>query len=443
MPETPAPRPSPADRLLRLFSDVRAGEAGTALLMLANVFLLLVAYYIIKTVREPLILATGGAELKSLASAGQALTLMAFIPAYSLLASRVDRVRLIVTLMLFFVVCIELFWLGGRAGVPLLGFVFFIWVGIFSLVTVAQFWAFANDIYSREAGDRLFPVIAIGSTSGSWVGARVAQALFEARIDPFSMLQITVVLLLLHLALYLVVDRRARRAASRPAEAAAAIAGRGGFALVFGSRYLTLIALLLVALNFVNTTGEYIVDRYLLDAARAAVSADPTLSAEAFIGAFKGSYFAWVNVLALTLQALVASRLVKYTGLAGVLLMLPLVALGSYALIGAGVGLALVRWAKTAENATDYSIMNTAKQLLWLSTTREEKYKAKQAVDTFFHRAGDVLSAVLVWLGTTVAALSVQGFAAVNLAATVLWLALGLLLLREHRALTASAAARA
>ncbi len=440
MPETPAPRPSPADRLLRLFSDVRAGEAGTALLMLANVFLLLVAYYIIKTVREPLILATGGAELKSLASAGQAVTLMAFIPAYSLLASRVDRVRLIVTLMLFFVACIELFWLGGRAGVPLLGFVFFIWVGIFSLVTVAQFWAFANDIYSREAGDRLFPVIAIGSTAGSWVGARVAQALFEARVDPFSMLQITVVLLLLHLALYLVVDRRARRAASRPAEASAAIAGRGGFTLVFSSRYLTLIALLLVVLNFVNTTGEYIVDRYLLDAARAAVSADPTLTAGAFIGAFKGSYFAWVNVLALTLQALVASRLVKYTGLAGVLLMLPLVALGSYALIGAGVGLALVRWAKTAENATDYSIMNTAKQLLWLSTTREEKYKAKQAVDTFFHRAGDVLSAVLVWVGTTVATLSVPGFAGVNLVATVLWLALGLLLLREHRALTASAA---
>ncbi len=434
----PAPRLSVADRLLRVFSDVRAGEAGTALLMLANVFLLLVAYYIIKTVREPLILATGGAELKSFAAAGQAVTLMVFIPLYSLLASRVDRVRLIVSLVAFFVVCIELFYAFGRAGVPMLGFAFFIWVGIFNLATVAQFWGFANDIYAKEAGDRLFPVIAIGATAGSWVGSRIAKALFDARIDPFSMLQLTVVLLLLHLALYLVVDRRTKRAADP--SAGAALIGRGGFSLVFNSRYLTLIALLLVLLNFVNTTGEYLLDRYLVVAAQQAVAADPTLTVESFIGSFKGSYFSWVNILALLLQALVASRLVKYAGLTGVLLMLPVVALGSYALIGAGVGLALVRWAKTAENATDYSIMNTAKQLLWLPTTREQKYKAKQAVDTFFVRTGDVLSAGLVWLGTQVLHLGVPAFAWINLAVTAVWLALGVMLLRQHRALTAAAA---
>ncbi len=58
-----------------------------------------------------------------------------------------------------------------------------------------------------------------------------------------------------------------------------------------------------------------------------------------------------------------------------------------------------MRWIKTAENATDYSIMNTARQLLWLPTTREEKYKAKQAIDTFFVRGGDVLSAAVVYAG--------------------------------------------
>ena len=47
---------SPLDRLLGVFSDVRAGEGGRALLMLANIFLILVCYYVIKTVREPLIL---------------------------------------------------------------------------------------------------------------------------------------------------------------------------------------------------------------------------------------------------------------------------------------------------------------------------------------------------------------------------------------------------
>ena len=80
-----------------------------------------------------------------------------------------------------------------------------------------------------------------------------------------------------------------------------------------------------------------------------------------------------MNVLALMLQAFVASRLVKYQGLRGVLLALPLIALGGYSIIAAGAGFALVRWIKTAENATDYSIMNTARQLLWLPTsTRRE-----------------------------------------------------------------------
>jgi ATP:ADP antiporter, AAA family len=57
----------------------------------------------------------------------------------------------------------------------------------------------------------------------------------------------------------------------------------------------------------------------------------------------------------------------------------------------------VVRWIKTAENATDYSIMNTARQLLWLPTSTDEKYKAKQAIDGFFVRSGDVLSAAIVW----------------------------------------------
>ena len=74
---------------------------------------------------------------------------------------------------------------------------------------------------------------------------------------------------------------------------------------------------------------------------------------------------------------------------------------------------------KTAENAADYSIMNTARQLLWLPTTREEKYKAKQAIDSFFVRGGDVLSAVVVYFGAVVLNLSVQQFAVANVVLTL------------------------
>src|SRR5207249_11178705 len=97
------------DRALSLCADVRAGEGTTAVLMLINIFVLLVCYSVIKTVREPLILLGGGAEVRSYTAAGQALLLMGFVPMYGWFASRVDRVRLLVGVTTFFVVCIELF----------------------------------------------------------------------------------------------------------------------------------------------------------------------------------------------------------------------------------------------------------------------------------------------------------------------------------------------
>ena len=118
------------DRALSIFTDVRAGEGATALLMLVNIFLLLVCYSIIKTVREPLILLGGGAEVRSYAAAGQALLLMGFVPLYSWFASRVDRAKLLVGATLFFILCIELFATAVSARLPYVGVAFFIWVEI-------------------------------------------------------------------------------------------------------------------------------------------------------------------------------------------------------------------------------------------------------------------------------------------------------------------------
>jgi len=158
------PTRSRIDRALSLFTEVRNGEGALALLMLLNVFLLLICYSVIKTVREPLILLGGGAELRSYAAAGQALVLIGFVPLYSWLASRVDRTKLLVGVTLFFVACIELFAVAVTQHVPYVGVAFFIWVGIFNISLVAQFWSFANDIYTKDTADRLFPVIVIGMT---------------------------------------------------------------------------------------------------------------------------------------------------------------------------------------------------------------------------------------------------------------------------------------
>ena len=431
------PRLGLLERLLRVFGEVRAGEAATVLLLLSNIFLILAGYYVCKTVREPLILASGGAEVKSYAAAGQALVLMLFVPLYGWFASKVNRSRLIYGVTLFFIINIELFWLGAKLGVPYLGVAFFIWVGIFNNAVIAQFWSYGNDLFSTETGERLFPVIAIGATLGSPFGSGLAERLFTMGVGAYTMLHITAVILLFSMGLYWLVERRLGSSRQQAGSTAKLKAREGGFKLLAGSPYLKLICVLLILLNLVNTTGQYVLDRFVLAEAVSRAALDPAFNREAFLGAFYGGYMFWVNILTVLLQALLVSRIVKYLGLAGALLALPIVALGSYSAVLAGATLVVLRLAKTVENATDYSIMNTARQMLWLPTSREEKYKAKQAADTFIVRVGDVLSAGLVYVGTTVLGFHSAGFATVNVIACVLWLGVGVMLLKQYRKLAA------
>ena len=438
MTDSKAPKSEiePKAGLLSLFGDVRPGETVTVLLMLLNIFLILAGYYICNTVREPLILSGGGAEVKSYASAGQAVVLMGFIPLYSWFSSRVDRVRLIFGVTLFFILNVELFWLLVKMGTPYVGVAFFIWVGIFNNAIIAQFWSYGNDIYPVTAGERLFPVIGIGATLGSPVGSWLAARLFSGGVPAYTMLHITAAVLLVTMGIYWVVERRQGQTRQRGARGNRLKVGEGGFLLLARSPYLRLICLLLILLNLVNTTGQYVLDTFVLREATARVAADPSLNKEALLGAFYGDYYWWVNILGVVIQALVASRIVKYLGIAGALMALPIVALSSYSMVVAGATLILVKYAKIAENATDYSIMNTARQMLWLPTSREEKYKAKQAADTFIVRVGDMASAGLVFVGTTFLEFGPRGFAGANVVICLAWLGVGVLLLRYYRSLS-------
>lgn len=400
------------EKLLAPFSEVHAGEGLRVAGMLLSLFLLMIAYYILKTVREPLILA-GGAEVKSYAAGLQAALLIGYVPAYAWLTRRVGRRGLIIGLVGFFFVNLQLFYVALRLGSRYVGVAFFVWVGIFSLSVIAQFWSLANDLYSQEQGERLFPLVAFGATLGSPFGARIAKALFDRGISPSAMMQIAAGLLVVHGAITL---RLSGRAQQRPMQG-----GAGGFQLVLKSSYLRLVALLLVLLNVVNTVGEYLLSKNVVHAAAEAVASGHAVSKAEFIGSFYGGFFFWVNVTAALLQALLVSRIVKHLGVRGVLLFLPLLAFGVYGTIAAGAGFALVRWLKTAENAADYSVMNTGRAMMWLPTSREEKYRAKQAIDTFFVRFGDVLATALV-AGAAVLDLGPKTLAIVNGVLTLVWI---------------------
>jgi ATP:ADP antiporter, AAA family len=212
--------------------------------------------------------------------------------------------------------------------------------------------------------------------------------------------------------------------------------GRSGFLLVFADRYLLFIGLLMLLVNLVNTTGEYILGKTVVNLYGASHGAAAGgLDEKKVIGEFYGNYFTLVNILAALIQAFLVSRVLKRFGVRVALLVLPVVALLGYTAMAFIPFLYFIRSVKLAENSLDYSLQNTTRNALYLPTSREAKYKAKQANDTFFVRFGDVISAGLVFAGTTWLGFAPKQFALVNASLVVLWLILAVAIGRRFKTL--------
>jgi AAA family ATP:ADP antiporter len=450
-------------RFLRLFADIRPGEAPKALLLALNVFLLLLAYYILKPLREALLLVDkDSAVIKSCLSGAQAVLFVFVIKAFSRLASKVPRHILITWTTSFFISNLVIFYflnLGGMAVKPM-GIMFFIWIGIFNYFVIAQFWGFANDLYSDEVGKRAFPLVALGATLGSFV----ATLPFMKRLRDFlganweyKLMLIAGIILLLCIGLARYIHRREVRITREDREkglAGAAESARvqeeplkagGGFRLIFKSRYLLLIALMIGLYNFVNATGEFIITQVTINqsiagmapkTAEALPAASPVVATKTDAKSIHNAFMDYQllgNLIALVLQLFLVSRIFKWVGIGGALLFLPLIALGGYALISFGAVLVLVRWVKAFENGTDYSLQNTTKAALFLVTKREEKYKAKAAIDTFFVRGGDTLSALAVIVGTLLLGFRIERFAILNVAVVIVMIIICFRIIRAYK----------
>ena len=247
--------------------------------------------------------------------------------------------RFLTAVILFFVGCIQLFFLGGRAGVPHLGFVFFVWVGIFSLTTIAQFWSYANEIYARADGRPPLPAHRGGLGGGRPAGGRRSPSASSAcGVSPFLMMQIAAGSCSCTSSSTAWSAAAWRPAARRAGPGRRCKAGNG-FALVLKSRYLRLIALLLVLLNLVNTVGEFILARRWWRRPTPRLAADAGFDKEASSARFYGSYFFWVNVAPSCSRPSWCRASSSASACAGVVLALPLVALGAYGLAAAGAGL--------------------------------------------------------------------------------------------------------
>ncbi len=429
-------------RMLSSVTEVHPTEVKTAALMTLAIFLILASYLTAKVVREPLILSGGGAELKSYASAFQVAILFVVVRLYTKCVCSFNRRKLINQVVIFFAACLVVFWAILVTYGSINGILYYLWTGIFSLVVIAQFWSFANDIYTPEQGKRLFVLLAFGASAGGVFGPMVVSLILEL-VGLYNLLLVSAVLLIASLAIMnyiearVCIDESHCKVTAGQESDEAVVSHKGALSVLYRSKYLLMIGLLVLVSNWVNTTGEYILGRSVGETAKqmfAGVENSNALQQD-FIGQFYADFYSVVGFLGLIVQLFLVSRIVKYMGIRFALMVLPVIALGGYATMALIPVLGAIRWSKTAENSTDYSLNSTVRQILFLPTTREEKYKAKIAIDTLFVRGGDLLSAGLVFVGAGLFSFSIREFALFSTVLVVIWIGLAYFIGRENQKL--------
>jgi len=407
--------------------------------MTLNILLIVTAFVIIKVVRNTLILADLGAEIKSYAAAVQSIALIGLLYVQSRCVARYSRRQLMNYSSLLFTANFLLLAILIKTGAPVKQ-MFYLFGGLLGLIVIAQFWSFANDIYTPEQGRRLFVLFGFGAASGGVLGPVIAHRLME-RFTLMTLLLAVSAPLFLSILLTHLIDRSEEKKANGTVSKSEGsrdpgIQGRNSFGLILRNRYLLMIATVIVLTNLVTSTGDYILSRSIeVEALERASLPGAAFDSEEFIGEFYSRYYTIVGVACLVGQMFFVSRCLSYFGVLASLMVLPAILIGSYFLISIYASLSFVGWTKVVEGSTDKSLNNTVNHILFLPTTREEKYKAKVAIDSFFKRSGDVLSIVFIYVGTTFLALSLKQFAVLNVAVATVWLFLAYRIGKENQKL--------
>ena len=410
------------ERFLGLFTRLRPGEGRSVLLFFTYALLMMLSYYILKTIREPLLLTGTSAEVKSYAYAVTALLLLFIIPVYGLVFRHTGKRQMTRYITGFFLVNLLIFYLAGKAGLDV-GFVYYVWVGIFSVMITAQFWAFAADSYNVKSGQRLFPLIMIGATLGSLAAPALSGALFPV-VGPWSLMLAAMVLLAMTLP-FVGWGRAAVPPGSQGGEdrvGAPRDGGLfGGITLVLTDRYLFLLAILIMILNWVNTTGEYILAELVVRHADARLAVDAGAVKADIIAAFYGNFFFMVNLVTLLVQVFLVARIIRWIGIKGAVLVLPVIVLLGYGLVVFIPIFSIIRIVKIIENSTDYSLMNTTRHALYLPLSAAKKYEGKTTIEAFFWRFGDLLQAGAIYAGLNWFHFKIEHFAVLNMILAVIW----------------------
>jgi len=380
------PEPSAFVRLLQKAVDVKASEVRALFLGFIYYFLIFSSYYIIRPIRDDIGAVNGNDKLPWLFTG----TMIAMLFANALFAALVVKFPrrlfipiayrfLIANLVIFFVLLLTL----SKDHQVWVGRAFFVWTSVFNLFVVSVFWAFMVDVFSSEQGKRLFGFISVGGTLGAIVGAAITATLVQ-KIGALNLLLVSAVLLELG-------AQCARRfpttfESSKKKDASEAPIGGtiwGGIVHNLKSPYL----LGICAYMFLYATTSTLLYFQQLDIAGHA------FTDRAARTAFFAKIDLVVNVVAILGQAFVAARLIKWLGVGITLAVLPAMSVIGFAALGAGPTLVLLVVFLTLRRATDFALARPARETLFTVVSREDKYKAKNLIDTLVYRGGDQFGA--------------------------------------------------
>ena len=408
---------------------VRPGEIRALVWSFAYFFCLLAGYYVLRPLRDEMGIAGGVRNLQWLFTA-TFVAMLAVVPVYGAVVARLPRRRFVPIVYHFFVANIVVFWLllTFDIGKLQVARVFFVWISVFNLFAVSVFWSFMADLFTAERGKRLFGFIAAGGTAGALLGPAVTVVL-SVPLGPANLLIVAALLLE---GAVLCAHRLESAAARLGSETAvpAGPAGLGGgwlsgIAMVLRSPYLAGIALWVAALSI---AGTFLYFQQLNIVA--AASDDPAVRTRIF-----ATIDLAVGVLTLVVQCFATGRLLERFGVGAAAGFLPLVFAVGFLALALSPALVVVIAFQAIQRTANFAISNPAREVLFTVLGREEKYKAKNVIDTVVFRGSDAvggwLFAALRAVGLELSAISLAG-----IPAAAAWLALSLVLGRaqERRA---------
>ncbi len=416
--------------------DVRAHEIRALLWAFAYFFFLLASYYILRPLRDEMGIAAGRENLQWLFTATFFAMLVAS-PIYAYATSTLPRARLIPWVYHFFALNLIAFWAllvldYEKAAVAK---VFFVWVSVFVLFAVSVFWTFMADLFQSEQGKRLFGFIAAGGTAGTMLGSSITVGL-SAIIGVASLLVVAAVLLECAIFCASRLERSTRvfsNGQPRPGVTTAVAAPQakmgggvfGGLLLLVKSPYLSGIAIWVALLSLAQTFLYFIQQDVVRNA-----STDPATRTQIFATMDLGG-----NILTLLIQLVATGELIKRLGAGKAAACLPLVFAIGFAAASFAPVLGVIVGFQVLQRVANFGFSNPAREIMFTVVDREEKYKAKNIIDTAVLRGGDVVWS-WTFTGLRAAGLTASLIAMIAVPVALGWLALSLWLgrLQEDRA---------